>query len=242
MPNLAGKAPSELVEKIGAGSFSASYINWSNTMQLLREHAPGWLPELVQTASGGILHSAPYGAFLLLRFVNLDGQATPAVPQAIMDNNNKALPIDRISARDITDTHRRGICMAAALTFGLAYELWAKIPLESGYAERHDPEPEDADETGKAGINPAWFNKAVDKYGEDLRVITESLDEGDYETAVRIYYALPEVVINTVVHAPSKLKAAGLEPVFSTANRAALKSNEWSAARNKYFQQKEKAA
>lgn len=24
--------------------------------------------------------------------------------------------------------------MAAALTFGLAYELWAKLPLESGYA------------------------------------------------------------------------------------------------------------
>ncbi len=29
--------------------------------------------------------------------------------------------------------------MAAAMTFGLAYELWAKMPLETGFAE-HEPE------------------------------------------------------------------------------------------------------
>ena len=50
-----------------------------------------------------------------------------------MDNRNAAIPVDKITARDITDTHRRGVCMAAAFTFGLAYELWAKLPLESGY-------------------------------------------------------------------------------------------------------------
>jgi hypothetical protein len=40
-----------------------------------------------------------------------------------------------VTARDLTDTHVRGVCKAAAVTFGLAYELWAKIALESGYAD-----------------------------------------------------------------------------------------------------------
>lgn len=161
-PNLAGVAHAELVESIGGGNFSAAYINWSRTMNLLRTHAPGWLPELVQAADGGIVHRAPAGAFLLLRFVHADGTVTPAVPQAIMDSRNAAIAFDKITARDITDTHRRGICMAAALTFGLAYELWAKIPLESGYApQAEDPEPVD-DEAGAKASDFAEAMRAAD--------------------------------------------------------------------------------
>jgi len=131
-PNLAGVVTQDLVEHIGTGKFAAAYVNWSRTMALLREHAPGWHPELVNAPDGYILHQAPVGAYLLIRFRNGD-EVTPPVPQAIMDNRNAAIPLERITARDITDTHRRGVCMAAAFTFGLAYELWAKLPLESGY-------------------------------------------------------------------------------------------------------------
>jgi hypothetical protein len=138
LPNLAGIATADLVEKIGAGSFQASYINWSRTLHLLREHAPGWLPELVPNPDGDILHRAPQGCYLMIRFRNGD-ISTPPVPQAIMDHRNAAIPADKITARDVTDTHRRGVCMAAAMTFGLAYELWAKLPLETGYSE---PEPQ----------------------------------------------------------------------------------------------------
>ena len=137
IPNLAGIAPSDMVEQIGTGKYAASYINWSRTMALLREHAPGWQPELVHAPDGYILHQAPVGGYLMIRFRNGD-TVTPAVPQAIMDNRNAAIPLEKITARDITDTHRRGVCMAAAFTFGLAYELWAKLPLESGY---HDEPP-----------------------------------------------------------------------------------------------------
>ena len=140
IPNLAGVATSDLVEQIGTGKFSASYINWSRTMALLREHAPGWQPELVTAPDGYVLHQAPVGAYLLIRFRNGD-VTTPPVPQAVMDVRNAAIPVERITARDITDTHRRGVCMAAAFTFGLAYELWAKLPLESGYAESPPPAP-----------------------------------------------------------------------------------------------------
>lgn len=138
LPNLAGIATADLVEQIGGSGFKASYINWSRTLNLLREHAPGWLPEVLPAPDGGLLHAAPVGAYLLIRFRNGE-TVTPPVPQAIMDSRNAAIPLEKITARDITDTHRRGICMAAAMTFGLAYELWAKLPLETGYSE---PEPE----------------------------------------------------------------------------------------------------
>jgi hypothetical protein len=139
-PNLAGVATADLVDKIGTGKFTASYINWARTMHLLHVNAPGWLPELVNAPDGYIVHKGPVGAYLLIRFRN--GEATtPAVPQAIMDSRNAAIPIDNITARDITDTHRRGVCMAAAFTFGLGYELWAKLPLESGYPEEPSDEP-----------------------------------------------------------------------------------------------------
>jgi len=100
---------------------------------MLRRHAPGWMVELVQSGDGSPLHKAPVGGFLLLRFTHLDGTKTPHVPQAIMDHRNNSIPFDKITSRDITDTHRRGACLLAALQMGLAYELWAKMPLENGY-------------------------------------------------------------------------------------------------------------
>lgn len=147
LPNLAGVASKDLVEKIGSGSYAASYINWSRTMNLLRTHAPGWMVDYEPTADGKLLHEAPVGGYLMIRFRHVDGTVTPALPQAVMDNRNKAIPLEKISARDITDTQRRGMCMAAAMTFGLAYELWAKMPLESGYAA---PAAEEAPTAPKA--------------------------------------------------------------------------------------------
>lgn len=133
LPNLSGVATKDLVEHIGTGSFKASYINWSRTMDLLRKHAPGWMVEIVFNGDGEVLHRAPVGAQLLLRFRHVDGTITPEVPQAVMDHRNNSIAYDRITSRDITDTHRRGSCLLAAFQFGLAHELWAKMPMESGY-------------------------------------------------------------------------------------------------------------
>ena len=104
-------------------------------MNLLRTHAQGWLVDYVPAEDGSLLHRAPVGAYLLIRFQHMEsGTTTPALPQAVMDNRNNAIPFDKITARDVTDTQRRGMCMAAAMHFGLAYELWAKLPMESGYS------------------------------------------------------------------------------------------------------------
>jgi hypothetical protein len=90
-PNLAKIATADLVSTVGGGKFSASYINWSRTMQLLRDNAPGWLPEVLPSAEDGLLHRAPQGAYLLIRLVHADGTTTPPVPQAVMDNRNAAI-------------------------------------------------------------------------------------------------------------------------------------------------------
>ena len=96
----------------------------------------------VTNSDGGLVHKAPgMGGYLLIGFEHVNGTSTPPLPQAVMDHRNNAIPYEKISARDITDTQRRGMCMAAAMTFGLGYELWAKMPLESGYAAS-EPEPE----------------------------------------------------------------------------------------------------
>jgi hypothetical protein len=135
LPNLAGVVTKDLVDTIGSGNFKASYVNWSRTINLLREHAPGWLPEIIPADDGGLIHRDPVGGHLMIRFRHLDGTVTPEIPQAIMDHRNASIPFDKITSRDVSDTHRRGACLAAAMTFGLAYELWAKMPLESGYSQ-----------------------------------------------------------------------------------------------------------
>ena len=156
LPNLAGVATKDLVETIGSGRFSASYINWSRTMNLLRQNAPGWMVDYEPNAEGNLLHRAPVGGYLMIRFRHVDGTVTPALPQAVMDHKNNSIPYDKIAARDITDTQRRGMCMAAAMTFGLAYELWAKIALESGYGSPEaDSAPEPAPKSAPAARKAA---------------------------------------------------------------------------------------
>ena len=120
-------------------------------------------------ASGGILHSAPVGAYLLIRFRNGD-TVTPEVPQAVMNHRNEAIAFDKITARDVTDTHRRGICLAAAMTFGLAYELWAKMPLESGYHDEETHEPAKAPKHSAVKNDPA-VEQATPEEVEALRDI-----------------------------------------------------------------------
>jgi hypothetical protein len=68
-------------------------------------------------------------------FEHINGSDTPPFPQAIMDNRNNAIPFEKVTARDLTDAHRRCICTAAAAQFGLAWQLWAREPVENPHRE-----------------------------------------------------------------------------------------------------------
>ena len=115
-PNLAGVITLSDVKQKGTGSYAADYIPWAKVTQLLNQHANGWVPELVANRDGGFIHAAPNGTgFLLIHFLHVDlAIETPDWPYAITDNRNNPIPLEKISARDIADSHRRGICSAAA--------------------------------------------------------------------------------------------------------------------------------
>ena len=213
LPNLAGVVTKDLVEKIGTGKYAAPYVNWSRTMQLLRENAPGWLVDYEPAADGTILHRAPVGGYLMIRFRHLDGTVTPALPQAVMDNRNNAIAFEKIGARDVSDTQRRGMCMAAAMTFGLAYELWAKMPLENPYRISGDEEAPaapkaaqvatkapsaEAVKASEATFREAALEKGVHTVAIDalVAIVNDKLG-GDYEKGLGVLAGKSAEELNT---------------------------------------------
>jgi hypothetical protein len=140
-PNLAGVITLSDVKQKGTGSFAADYIPWSKVMQLINQHANGWLPELIAADDSCFVHRAPDGTgYLCIQFVN-GNCSTPIWPFPITDARNNAIAYDKISARNFTDSHRRALCSAAAAFFSLGYELWAREEV-SASSESVETQPE----------------------------------------------------------------------------------------------------
>ena len=136
IPNLAGVITKADVDTKGTGSYAASYVNWAKVAHLLHEHAPGWDFHLRPALDGNLLHQAPDGtAFVVGEFIGPEDERLASFPFPCMDHRNNPIPFDKISARVLTDTHRRALCAAAAFHFSLGYELWAKQELEDAKAE-----------------------------------------------------------------------------------------------------------
>ena len=135
IPDLSGLISKEDLHK--KGSF-ATYMNWARTTQYLREHAPNWEFHL-EPKNEEYVWPSPDGSGYLMCFFQNGEKKTPLFPFPIMDNRNNPLPLEKISARDVSDSHRRGLCACAAFVFGLAYELWARIEIEE--AEKADVAP-----------------------------------------------------------------------------------------------------
>ena len=135
IPDLSGLISKEDLHK--KGSF-ATYMNWARTTQYLRENAPGWEFHL-EHKNEEYVWPSPDGSGYLMCFFQNGEKKTPLFPFPIMDNRNNPLPLEKISARDVSDSHRRGLCACAAFVFGLAYELWARIEIEE--TEKADAAP-----------------------------------------------------------------------------------------------------
>ena len=142
IPNLAGVITKADVDTKGSGSYAASYVNWAKVAHLLHEHAPGWDFHLRPALDGTLLHQAPDGtAFVVGEFIGPDDERLASFPFPCMDNRNNPIQLDKVSARILTDTHRRAMCACAAFSFGLAYELWAKDPVEDPHREEAPAKP-----------------------------------------------------------------------------------------------------
>ena len=136
IPNLAGVITKADVDTKGSGSYAASYVNWAKVAHLLHEHAPGWDFHLRPALDGTLLHRAPDGtAFVVGEFIGPDDERLASFPFPCMDNRNNPIQLEKVSARILTDTHRRAMCACAAFSFGLAYELWAKDPVEDPHRD-----------------------------------------------------------------------------------------------------------
>ena len=142
IPNLAGVITKADVSTKGTGSYAADYVNWAKVVQLLMVHAPGYQFHLRRPAHDQHVWSAPDGTgYVVGYFKGPDGHETPDFPQAVMNNRNQAVKLEAISARDLTDTHRRCLCTAACFTFCLAYELWSKEGIEDPHRQDASPAP-----------------------------------------------------------------------------------------------------
>jgi hypothetical protein len=126
-PNLAGVITKDDVHSKGTGSYAASYVAWARIANHLHTHAPGWEFHLKPSPDRDHIWKAPDGSgYLVGYFTGPDDQATADFPFPVMDNRNNAIQFDKISARALTDAHRRALCACAAFTLSLGYELWAK--------------------------------------------------------------------------------------------------------------------
>ncbi|MFZ9535680.1 MAG: DUF1071 domain-containing protein [Vulcanococcus sp.] len=130
-PQLGGVITPDDISTKGSGSYAADYVNWAKIAHLLHLHAPGWQFTLSTAPDGGHIWRAPDGSGYVVGYFANGEQVTPDFPQACMDNRNNPIPFERITARTLTDTHRRCLCTAAAFAFGLGYELWARVEVEN---------------------------------------------------------------------------------------------------------------
>jgi len=126
-PNLAGVITKDDVYSKGTGSYAASYVAWARIANHLHTHAPGWEFHLKPNQDGRHIWQAPDGTgYLVGYFTGPEDQATADFPFPVMDNRNNPVQLDKISARALTDAHRRALCACAAYTLSLGYELWAR--------------------------------------------------------------------------------------------------------------------
>lgn len=221
-PNLAGVITKDDVATKGSGAFKADYVNWARIAHLLHVHAPGWEFHLRFTPDHQHIWKAPNGTgYVVGYFTGPGGRVTPDFPQSVMDNRNAPVPYDRISARDVTDTHRRCLCTAAAYSFGLAYELWAKEEVENPHREEQpsasrqsSPAPA-APSKAPAPAAPPLAPSGSGKAPWDL--LNERLNElGITAYGMRTVLAITEVnSINEIpdVKANAMLKAVGADHI-----------------------------
>ena len=141
-PNLANVITTDDVSQKGTGSYRADYVNWCRVSKLLLEHCPGWQFHLAHYVDGGHVWKAPNGTgYVVGYFSGPNGERTPDFPQAVMDHKNKPVAYESVSARDVTDTHRRALAACAAFTFGLAWQLWAREEVENPHREEKTVKP-----------------------------------------------------------------------------------------------------
>jgi hypothetical protein len=200
IPNLAGVITKADVDTKGSGSYAASYVNWAKVAHLLHEHAPGWDFHLRPALDGTLLHKAPDGtAFVVGEFIGPDDERLASFPFPCMDNRNNPIQLDKVSARILTDTHRRAMCACAAFSFGLAYELWAKDPVEDPHREEAPAKPA-SKAPAKAAAKAAPAAPAAEPAAPEAPAADgEPISEDERKLCIELLKDLPAAQRNQII-------------------------------------------
>ena len=137
--------PSDVYEKAGR-----KYCKWSRIAYYLNNHAKGWNFQLKLNSESPTSPSffdavwkAPDGSgYLMCYFTDPQGGETGLFPYAIMDNRNNPIKIDRISARDVSDSHRRALAACAAFTFSLVMSFGLSMKLQVQMNQKDHTKPD----------------------------------------------------------------------------------------------------
>lgn len=108
------------------------YVPWATIAAVLREKAPGWDFNL-RVCSDNRSHAwiSPGGfGYIVGFFTGPEGQQTADFPYAITDYYNRGIKWEAVTAQDLCNAHRRGMCAAAAFSFGLYYALWSGLEIK----------------------------------------------------------------------------------------------------------------
>jgi len=141
-PNLSNVITTDDVSQKGTGSYKADYVNWCRVSKLLLDYCPGWQFHLAHYVDSSHVWKAPNGTgYVVGYFTGPNGERTPDFPQAVMDNRNNPVAYEKVTARDVTDTHRRALAACSAFTFGLAWQLWAREEVENPHREEKKAKP-----------------------------------------------------------------------------------------------------
>lgn len=180
-PNLAGVITKDDVYTKGTGSYAASYVAWAKIANHLHTHAPGWEFHLKPNQDGRHIWQAPDGTgYLIGYFTGPEDQATADFPFPVMDNRNNPVQLDKISARALTDAHRRALCACAAFSLSLGYELWAKEEVaEAGSTTTETV----VIEVPEAKAKPAAKKQTAP--ATPVADLAAPIDEGEYEIVIR---------------------------------------------------------
>ena len=180
-PNLAGVITKDDVYTKGTGSYAASYVAWAKIANHLHTHAPGWEFHLKPNQDGRHIWQAPDGTgYLVGYFTGPEDQATADFPFPVMDNRNNPVQLDKISARALTDAHRRALCACAAFSLSLGYELWAKEEVaEAGSTTTETV----VIEVSEAKAKPAAKKQAAP--AAPVADLAAPIDESEYEIVIR---------------------------------------------------------
>ena len=135
-------------------------------------------------------------------FTDPEGCKTSSFPYPIMDNRNNPIKWDRISSRDITDSHRRALCACAAFTFSLGSELWTGNEIvgsketKSSVKDRTPVSTQNLTVVAKDAILKADTKERLDKCAESLEVryTNGQIPQNDYNDLCDLIKTRKEVI------------------------------------------------